>query len=45
VRPETIFQSGSIGKQFVSAASMMLVKEGKLSLDDSIGTRRYTRRS
>ena len=36
VRPETIFQSGSIGKQFVSAASMMLVEEGKLSLDDSI---------
>src|SRR5262245_49158207 len=33
VRPETIFQSGSIGKQFVSAASMMLVEEGKLSLD------------
>src|SRR5215472_10425252 len=36
VRPETIFQSGSIGKQFVSAASMMLVEERKLSLDDSI---------
>ena len=36
VRPETIFQSGSIGKQFVSAAIMMLVEEGKLSLDDSI---------
>jgi CubicO group peptidase (beta-lactamase class C family) len=35
-RPETIFQSGSIGKQFVSAAVMMLVEEGKLSLDDSI---------
>jgi CubicO group peptidase (beta-lactamase class C family) len=36
VRPETIFQSGSVGKQFVSAAIMMLVEEGKLSLDDSI---------
>jgi CubicO group peptidase (beta-lactamase class C family) len=36
VRPETVFQSGSIGKQFVSAAIMMLVEEGKLSLDDSI---------
>ena len=36
VRPETIFQSGSIGKQFVSAAIMMLVEEGKVSLDDSI---------
>jgi CubicO group peptidase (beta-lactamase class C family) len=36
VKPETIFQSGSVGKQFVSAAIMMLVQEGKLSLDDSI---------
>lgn len=38
VRPETIFQSGSVGKQFVSAAVMMLVEEGKISLDDSITT-------
>jgi CubicO group peptidase (beta-lactamase class C family) len=29
-------QSGSVGKQFVSAAIMMLVEESKLSLDDSI---------
>jgi CubicO group peptidase (beta-lactamase class C family) len=36
VKPETIFQSGSVGKQFVSAAIMMLVEEEKLSLDDSI---------
>jgi CubicO group peptidase (beta-lactamase class C family) len=36
VKPETIFQSGSVGKQFVSAAIMMLVEEGKLSLDDSV---------
>lgn len=36
VKPETIFQSGSVGKQFASAAIMMLVEEGKLSLDDSI---------
>jgi CubicO group peptidase (beta-lactamase class C family) len=36
VKPETIFQSGSVGKQFVSAAIMMLVEEGKVSLDDSI---------
>jgi CubicO group peptidase (beta-lactamase class C family) len=36
VKPETIFQSGSVGKQFVSAAIMMLVEEGKISLDDSI---------
>jgi uncharacterized protein (TIGR03435 family) len=36
VKPETIFQSGSVGKQFVSAAVMLLVEEGKISLDDSI---------
>ena len=36
VKPETLMQSGSVGKQFVSAAIMMLVEEGKISLDDSI---------
>ena len=36
VKPEMLFQSGSVGKQFVSAAIMMLVEEGKLSLDDSV---------
>jgi len=37
VKPQTIFQSGSIGKQFTATAVMMLVEEGKLSLDDKIG--------
>ena len=36
VKPETVFQSGSVGKQFTSAAIMMLVEEGKINLDDSI---------
>jgi len=36
VKPETVFQSGSVGKQFASAAIMMLVQEGKINLDDSI---------
>jgi len=36
VKPDTIFQSGSVGKQFTSAAIMMLVEEGKVGLDDSI---------
>ncbi|HEY2475586.1 MAG TPA: serine hydrolase domain-containing protein [Candidatus Cybelea sp.] len=36
VKPQTIFQSGSVGKQFVSAAIMMLVQKGQISLDDSI---------
>jgi CubicO group peptidase (beta-lactamase class C family) len=36
VTAETIFQSGSIGKQFTAATVMMMVEEGRLSLDDSI---------
>jgi len=36
VKPETIFQSGSMGKQFTATAVMMLVEEGKLSLEDKI---------
>ena len=36
VKAQTIFQSGSLAKQFVSAAIMMLVEEGRVSLDDSI---------
>jgi CubicO group peptidase (beta-lactamase class C family) len=36
VKPETIFQSGSVGKQFTATAVMMLVEEGKLRLDDPI---------
>ncbi len=36
VKPETIFQSGSVGKQFTATAVMMLVEEGKVGLDDSI---------
>jgi CubicO group peptidase (beta-lactamase class C family) len=35
-KPETIFQSGSVGKQFTSMAVMMLVEEGKIGLDDKI---------
>ena len=36
VKPETIFQSGSTGKQFTATAVMMLMEEGKLSLEDKI---------
>jgi CubicO group peptidase (beta-lactamase class C family) len=36
VKPETIFQSGSVGKQFTATAVMMLVEDGKLSLDGRI---------
>jgi len=36
VQPVTIFQSGSVGKQFTATAVMMLVEEGKISLEDSL---------
>jgi len=36
VKPETVFQSGSMGKQFTATAVMMLVEQGKIQLDDPI---------
>lgn len=36
VRVETVFQSGSTGKQYTAMAVLMLAEEGKLALDDSI---------
>jgi CubicO group peptidase (beta-lactamase class C family) len=36
VKPETVFQSGSVGKQFTATAVMMLVEEGKIRLDDPV---------
>jgi CubicO group peptidase (beta-lactamase class C family) len=36
VTSETIFQSGSVGKQFTATAVMLQVEDGKLALDDSI---------
>src|SRR5712691_10164031 len=35
-KPETIFQSGSVGKQFTATAVMMLVEEGKIGIDDPL---------
>ena len=35
-KPDTIFQSASVGKQFTATAVMMLVEEGKIGLDDSV---------
>lgn len=34
--PDTIFESGSVAKQFTAMAIMLLVRDGKLSLDDSV---------
>ena len=36
VKPETVFQSGSLGKQFTATAVMMLAEEGKVGLDDPL---------
>jgi CubicO group peptidase (beta-lactamase class C family) len=36
VTDSTVFEIGSISKQFVSAAALLLVEEGKLGLDDPI---------
>jgi CubicO group peptidase (beta-lactamase class C family) len=36
VTPETVFESGSVGKQFTSTAVMLLVQDGKLALTDTI---------
>ena len=34
--PETIFEAGSLSKQFTAMAIMLLAKEGKLSIDDPV---------
>ncbi len=34
--PNTIFEAGSVSKQFTAAAALLLIKEGKLSLKDDI---------
>jgi CubicO group peptidase (beta-lactamase class C family) len=36
VKPETLFQSGSLGKQFAAMAVLILAEEGKLGLDDRL---------
>jgi CubicO group peptidase (beta-lactamase class C family) len=36
VAPDTIFEAGSVAKQFTAAAVLLLAREGKLSLDDPV---------
>jgi CubicO group peptidase (beta-lactamase class C family) len=36
--PDTIFEAGSVSKQFTSAAVLLLARDGKLSLDDPART-------
>jgi len=35
-RPDTIFEAGSVAKQVVAAAVLLLARDGKLSLDDPL---------
>ena len=39
IAPEMVFRLGSITKQFTAAAILLLVEEGKLALDDTVGGR------
>jgi CubicO group peptidase (beta-lactamase class C family) len=34
--PETVFEAGSVSKQFTAAAVVVLARQGKLSLDDDV---------
>jgi CubicO group peptidase (beta-lactamase class C family) len=36
IRPDTIFESGSVAKQFTAAAIILLALDGRLSLDDPV---------
>jgi D-alanyl-D-alanine carboxypeptidase len=35
-RPETVYKIGSVSKQFIAAGIMLLVQEGRISLDDPV---------
>jgi CubicO group peptidase (beta-lactamase class C family) len=35
-RPDTIFEAGSVSKQFTAAAMILLARDGKVSLDDDV---------
>jgi CubicO group peptidase (beta-lactamase class C family) len=34
--PDTIFEAGSVSKQFTAAAVLLLARDGKLSIDDPV---------
>ena len=36
ITPESIFEAGSVSKQFTAAAILLLAREGKLSVDDPV---------
>src|SRR5262245_26398064 len=35
-KPDTIFEAGSVSKQFTAAAVLLLVRDGKVALDDPV---------
>jgi len=35
-RPDTVFEAGSVSKQFTAAAMILLARDGKVSLDDDV---------
>jgi len=35
--PETVYKIGSVSKQFIAAGIMLLIQEGRITLDDKIG--------
>lgn len=37
-RPDTIFEAGSVSKQFTAAAILLLAREGRVKLDDPVRT-------
>lgn len=37
VTPDTVFKIGSVSKQFIASGIMLLVQDGKISLDDNVG--------
>ena len=36
-RPDTVYKIGSVSKQFIATGIMLLVQDGKISLDDNVG--------
>src|SRR5712691_10743527 len=36
ITPDTIFEAGSVSKQFTAASVLLLAREGKLSIDDPV---------
>ncbi|HKR12914.1 MAG TPA: serine hydrolase [Pyrinomonadaceae bacterium] len=36
-RPDTVYKIGSVSKQFIATGILLLVQDGKISLDDNVG--------